>query len=304
MSFSRRLFSWWGRSSRRESGAKAPSPRPRPQWWSRLAVHQNTSVRTPLELLLPALQTAGVSGVGLWADRLVSWSAREIVRELHASGVKVSSVGVVGGFTRHNGYDFDEAVRDGLDRIELAEAVRAPVVRVVSGPVAGHLNKHARRLLLDGLRALLPSAQAAGVRLALQPMSPQEVDLTFVRSLEAAESILAEVNHPALGISLSAAHTEMTDSLLDRVEKLTPWIASVQLADRTLHSGRFDQSLPGEGQLPLAEMVALLESAGYRGWYELEVWSRDLWKLDSETLMGRCLESLGCLVPAPTRVDA
>lgn len=303
MSLSRRLFSWWGRSGR-NSGTSSESRSRRPSWWSRLAIHQNTLVRTPVELLLPALQDAGVAGVGLWVERLAGWTPQEIVRELRPTGLKVSSVGAVGGFTRHNGYPFDDAVQDGLDRIELAQIVRAPVVRVISGPTAGHLNKHARRLLIDGLRALLPAAQSAGVRLALQPMSPQDVDWTFLHTLDATESILTEINHPSLGISLGTAHVPLTASQLSRVTDLAPWIASVQLADVGARTGKYDQRLPGEGQLPLAELIAGLESVEYRGWYELEVWSRDLWKLDAETLMGKCLESLGCLVPASTPVDA
>lgn len=302
MSLSRRWFSWWGRG-RRDSRAAAELRSRRPSWWSRLAIHQNTLVRTPLELLLPALHQAGVTGIGLWGDRLAGWTPQEIVRELRPTGIKVSSVGPVGGFTRHNGYPFDDAIEDGLNRIELAQIVRAPVVRVISGPVAGHLNKHARRLLIDGLRALLPAAQTAGVRLALQPMSAQAVDWTFLHTLDATESVLSEINHPSLGIALGTAHLPLTAELVSRLTELAPWIASVQLADGDVRTETYGQRLPGEGQLPLVELIAGLESAQYRGWYELEVWSRDLWKLDTETLMGRCLESLGCLVPASTPVD-
>jgi sugar phosphate isomerase/epimerase len=250
------------------------------------------------------LQAAGIAGVGLWADRLVNWTSPQIARELRPTGLKVASVGAVGGFTRHNGYTFDDAVQDGFDRIELARVLRAPVVRVISGPTAGHLNKHARRLLLDGIRALLPAAQSAGVRLALQPISSPDLDWTFLQTLEAAESVLSEVNHPALGIAIGVGHLSRTERLLERVAHLSPWIASVQLADALPRSQAYDQRLPGDGQLPLREFISVLESAEYRGWYELEVWSRDLWKLNSETLMRLCLESLGCLVPASTPVDA
>lgn len=302
MSLSRRWFPWWGRA-RQEAVAPAELRSRRPSWWSRLAIHQNTLVRAPLELLLPALQEAGIAGVGLWADRLAGWTPQEIVRELLPTGLKVSSVGAVGGFTRHHGYPFDNAVQDGLDRIELAQIVRAPVVRVISGPIAGHIHKHARRLLIDGLQALLPAAQTAGVRLALQPMSPQAVDWTFLHTLDAAESVLTEINHPSLGISLGTAHLPLNPKLLSRLTELAPWIASVQLADGDSRTETYNQQLPSAGQLPLAELIAGLESAQYRGWYELEVWSRDLWKLDTETLMRRCLESLGCLVPASTPVD-
>lgn len=303
MSLPRRLFSWWGRP--RTASRRKPDGRPpRPQWWSRLSVHQNTFFRTPLERLLPTLQLAGITGVGLWGDKLVDWTTQELVRELLSSGLNVSSVGVIGGFTRHNGYPLDEAIRDGFDRIALAQAVRASCVRVISGPTGLHLNKHARRLLIHGLRELLPAAQAAGVRLALQPMTAKESHWTFLHSLEAADAILDEVAHPALSLALNPVHIPVTDSMLPRLERLVPWIAMVQLTDQRTGSQRYQQELPGSGELPLVHSIQALESMGYQGWYELEVWSRDLWNLDSEILMEKCQESLGCLVPAKTPVDA
>jgi len=304
MSLPRRILNWLGRPlNERKSVAHAPVVE-RPDWWSRVAIHQTTTLRCPLEEELPLLEQAGVPGIGLSHLKLQDLSTAEIVAELSGGSLQVSSVGVVGGFTNFHGYSFDEAVSEGIQLIELAKAVHAPVVRVVSGPYAGHLRKHARRLLIEGLEELLPAAQACGVKLALQPMSPVYREWTFLNSLDAAMSVITEFRSSHVGLALGTYHLSSEKNLLQRIATIAPWIATVQLSDWVPTNSDSDRCLPGEGELPLSEFVAAIESTGYRGWYELEVWSRDLWKHDPETLMTLCLQSLGSLVPASTPVDA
>jgi len=273
----------------------------RPDWWSRVAIHQTTLLKCPFEEELPLLEQAGVPGIGLSHLKLQDHSIADIVSELVGGSLQVSSLGVAGGFTNFNGFSFDDAVREGIQLIELARAVRAPVVRVVSGPYAGHLRKHARRLLIQGLEELLPAAQACGVKLALQPMLPVFREWSFLNSLDAAMSVLTEFRSSHVGLALGTYHVGREKNLLQRIETLAPWIGTVQISDWVPTTSDADWRLPGEGRLPLTEVVAAIESTGYRGWYELEVWSRDLWKLDPETLMSRCLHSLGSLVPVNAR---
>ena len=303
MSLPRRLLNLFARPTQARVASR-PAVNARPSWWSRVALHQTTTLRCPLEEDVLLYQRAGVPGIALSDRKLVDMPTSEIISELRSSPLHVSSVGVAGGFTNFNGFSFDDAVFEGRRLIQLAHAVGAPVVTVVSGPTAGHLRKHARRLLVDGLSELLPLARECGVRLALQPMSPLFREWSFIHSLDAAMGILSEFRSPNLGLAFGTYHLGREKNLLHRLESIVPWIASVQLSDWVPTSSDNDRRLPGEGVLPLTEIVAALESNGYQGWYELEVWSRDLWKLDAETLMSRCLQSLGSLVPASTPVVA
>lgn len=274
-----------------------------PEWWKRVSIHDSTLLKCRFGDTINLLKQAGISGIGLSRDKLSDDSRDHLVRNLMESPVQVSSLGVVGGFTNYNGFRYQDAIEDGLDAIELAEQIHAPVLRVISGPIAGHLRKHARRLVIDGLRELLPMARACGVRLALQPMSAIHREWSFLRSLEVATGILHEVNSPWVGLALGTAHLGTEKRLLDRLSCIAPMIATVQISDWVPTTQDADGRLPGRGRLPLSEIISVIESQGYRGWYELEVWSRDLWKLDAETLMRECLQSLSCLSPvAPALV--
>ena len=302
MSLSRRLLKWLSHPRFSRPVSHAPMVE-RPNWWSRVAIHQTTTRRLPLEEELPLYHQAGIPGIGLSQLKLADLSVSDILSELQGSSVSVSSVGVVGGFAKLHGHTYEEAIVEGMRLIHLAEAVRAPVVTVVSGPIAGHIHKHARRLLVDGLNELLPVAHQCGVRLALQPMLPIFNEWSFLHTLDSAMSVIHDFHSSHLGLAFGTYHLGREKNLLSRIESIAPWIASVQLSDWVETASDSDRRLPGEGVLPLAEIVAAIESQGYRGWYELEVWSRDLWKQDAETLMSRCLQSLGCLVPAATPVE-
>ena len=303
MSLPRRLLNLFARPIKVRTVARTVV-QARPSWWSRVAIHQTTTLRCPLEEDVLLYQRAGVAGIALSDRKLVDMPTSEIVSELQGHPLRVSSVGVAGRFTNVNGFSLDDAIFEGQRLIQLAHAVGAPVVTVVSGPTAGHLRKHARRLLVDGLSELLPLARECGVRLALQPMSPLFREWSYLHSLDAAMGVLSEFRSPHLGLAFGTYHLGREKNLLSRIESIAPWIASVQLSDWVPTASDSDRRLPGDGELPLTEIVAALEAHGYRGWYELEVWSRDLWKLDAETLMSRCLQSLGSLVPASTPVDA
>ena len=64
-----------------------------------------------------------------------------------------------GGFTGSDGHTFRESVDDAAEAIRLAAALHARSLVVYSGAPGGHTHNHARRLLVDALRQLLPLAE-------------------------------------------------------------------------------------------------------------------------------------------------
>ncbi len=85
-----------------------------------------------------------------------------------------------------------------------------------------------------------------------------------------------------------------------RIPGIAEKIAVVQLSD-TRQTPRCDNDRlpPGKGILPIAEIVAALETSGYDGYYEVDVWSRDLWKSPDRDLLQRsCGDAIGLLKAA------
>lgn len=259
---------------------------------ARLSLNQMTTVRWRLDEAVRHDRRAGIRGIGVSLQRLEEYGVRDGVELLRRSGLAVSSLGWIGGFTGAHGHSFDDALADARRAIRIAAQLRARSLIVVPGSQAGHIRSHALRLLRDALAELAGAAAEQGVRLAVQPMHPIfEREWSFLTRLDECLDMLTGLNHPCLGLAFGAYHLWQEPRLLDRLPEILPFVAAVQLSDwRDPPRCDNDRLLPGDGSIPLADFVEAFEAAGYDGLYEVEVWSRDLWKLDHATLMARCVQ--------------
>lgn len=256
----------------------------------RLALNQLTTLRNCLATDLECYQRYGVPAVGLSWQKLVRYGVRRSVRKIQQSQLPVSSLGWIGGFTGENGYSLPEAMTEARKVIRVAAQVRAGSVTVVTGPQSGHIRSHAMRILAGSLAELSDFAATYGVELALQPMHPLFCrNWTFIHSLDDAIELMDRVNHPQLKLAFGTYHLWEEAGLLRRIEEIASRVAIVSLADwGDVPRHENDRLLPGDGRLPLPEMISAFERGGFLGWYELEVWSRDLWNLEHRDLMRRC----------------
>jgi len=88
--------------------------------------------------------------------------------------------------------------------------------------------------------------------------------------------------------------------LVGRVADALPWIKTVQLSDAPATSRSDNDRLPpGEGILPVREIIEQLEAGGYQGHYDFEIWSDELWKQDYVQILQRCRDGFQRLAPAP-----
>ncbi|MCA8999940.1 MAG: sugar phosphate isomerase/epimerase [Planctomycetaceae bacterium] len=233
----------------------------------------------------------GVGAIGLNWRKLNEYGLRRSLKRIRKSPLAVSSVGWISGFTGQYGHRLKDTLLEARKMIRVAGVLRAPVIPVITGPRAGHIRSHAARLIGDSLRDLAPLASIYGVRLALQPMHPiYRKNWTFLNSVDQTLEILDRVDHPHVMMSFGMSHLIDQPGVMDRLSDLVPRIAIVGLSDRSGElSSENDGLIPGTGDLPIRDAIATLEQAGYTGWYEIEVWSPDLWKLQPHDLIQGCL---------------
>jgi sugar phosphate isomerase/epimerase len=264
----------------------------------RLSIHQTTTIRWSLRELIAECVRTGVRGIGVSLPKLVVSGTAEGARLIRESGLSVSSLGWVGGFTGTHGHSYAEAVRDAQTALDLASALEAAAIIVMPGARLRHIRSHARRLVIDALSELAVDLPATS-RLALQPMHPLFAnEWSFLSNLDETLDVLDRINHPRVGLAFGTYHLWQEPRLIERIPEFISRIAAVQLSDwREPPRCDNDRLLPGDGLIPLAEIISALESAGYRGLYEIEVWSRDLWKRDHHSLIRECLQRFERLAP-------
>ena len=270
----------------------------------RISMNEMSTYRWSLLDDVSGYRAAGVPGIGVWRRKLSDFGEERGVELLRDSELSVSSFWSAGGFTGSDGQTFREAVDDALDALRLAAQSRAGCLVVVSGARAGHTFNHARRLLRDALRELGDAAAQHGLAVALQPMHRRPVELwSMLNSLDAALEALDFCDHPHVGLVFDAYHLWDEHDLYRRIPEVVPWIKLATLSDadsaaprRGFH-GDEDRCIPGQGVLPLADIVAALELGGYRGAYDVQLTGERCWRSDYASLLADCQRALVNLAP-------
>ena len=113
-----------------------------------------------------------------------------------------------------------------------------------------------------------------GVRIGLEPLNPVFMNTdTFICSLAHAGRLMEAVDHPNFGLFLDVWHYwEEADSAA-LVRKYGAKIFGVHVSDWRTPRASGDRLLPGDGEIPLVEMLRTIRETGYRGIYTLEVFS-------------------------------
>jgi sugar phosphate isomerase/epimerase len=233
-------------------------------------------------------QQAGINRMAIWRPKLADFGEERCIELIRDAGMEVSSLGWAGGFTGGNGHTFVEAVDDARSAILTAAELGAESLTIISGGQHHHIRSHARRLLREALEQILDVAEEHNVTLALQPMHPiYQEEWTFLISLDETQEILEAIDHPRVQMAFGTYHLWQEPRLIECLPAIVPMIASVQVSDWRPPRCDNDRHLPGDGMIPLAEILSTLHECGYRGSYEIEIWSAELWKSDYAQLLER-----------------
>ena len=153
--------------------------------------------------------------------------------------------------------------------IRLARDLRAPGISLEpGGPLpAGMGRTQALDLFRDGLRRMLPTAEACGVDLLVEP----EPHLLIERP-EEFEELVAGLAHPRLALNFDIGHFFCVGvDPADAARRLAPHIRHVHLEDIAA-SREHRHLVPGRGAIDLESTLGALADTGYNGWVTVELY--------------------------------
>jgi sugar phosphate isomerase/epimerase len=247
----------------------------------RISVSQITTYHWSFKESLNGLLSAGIPAIGLWNRKILDMEPAEAAELVIDSGIKVSSISLAGGFTGCNEYAFEDAIADAIQLICFGGQVNAAAIQVASGPRAGHTLNHARDLTMEALKRLGDVASLTGTRLALKTMRPAQArHWTFLNSLHATLDLIDACGHPAVGLALEPALLLNEENPEQLLAEIMPLIASVQISD-------WDASDSLPDQFPQMELVEMIHESGYKGFFDLEAWSEEVWHSEYDPLLTR-----------------
>ena len=133
-------------------------------------------------------------------------------------------------------------------------------------------------LFVDQLGGLAELASEFGVKVAYEALAWGR----FVSTYDVAWDLVKQVDHPNLGVCLDSFHILSRGSSLETIDEIPgEKIFFLQLADAPLMSldvlswSRHHRLFPGEGAWDIADFVARVLRAGYRGPLSLEIFNDD-----------------------------
>ena len=264
----------------------------------RVAVSAVSSWRWTFDEDLAFWDRAGIEDVVLSLRKLDEAGRAAATRRVVAAGLAVAAVGEVGW------WDLDDpatwpAQRDRLDAAaDAAAATGAATVVLTSGPAGSHRWADALARLCDAVAPVRDRAAAAGVQLALENTSPLRLDLSFVTTLRDCVDAAGEADvGVCVEVNSCFAERDVDDTLRRGVA--LGRVRHVQLSDFVVGSTSTpDRAVPGDGDIPLARILDVLATAGYRGPFELELVGPRIEAEGYEPAIRRALARLAPLLDA------
>lgn len=258
----------------------------------RLCLHTITTRPWPIETAVEKYAAAGVSGITVWSDALDGRDPADVGRLIRDAGLAAVSLCRGGFFPSLEKERREEAIVSNIRMIETATALGSPLIVLVCGADPRIGLEESRRQIVDGLARILPRAKEAGVKLAVEPLHPLYADTrSAVNTMDSANAICEELNHPSLGVAVDIYHVWWDPHLKEEIVRAGK--AERILAFHTcdwkypLTDPLNDRGLMGEGCAPIREIRGWCEESGFKGLHEVEIFSNRYWAMDQDEYLAR-----------------
>src|SRR5262249_10063327 len=180
-------------------------------------VRQQWNLREAVE----ACARHGIAAIDPWRDQVAAIGLDESVRVIKDTGIKVSGYCRGGMFPADDPNGRQAAIDDNKRAIDEASALGAEcLVLVVGGLPAGSRNiGAARKMVADGLAAILPHARANNMPPAIEPLHPMyAADRACVNTLAQALDLCDALGDGA-GVAIDAYHVWWDPDLAKQIAR-------------------------------------------------------------------------------------
>ncbi len=255
----------------------------------RLSISEITTRNWSLAEDVQNYVAAGIEGIGVWRDKLDLFGPEEGLALLADSPLKVANLVDAGYFLNKTRSQTRRAIEDVVEAIELAKRLRTDTLLIVTGGQGSFFRTvdQARRLIITALKELAPVAEAARVRLGIEPVHPRYPCYTFLHTIPDTLEVIEAVGSANVGLFFDTDHLDDSPSLLRDIERAGGRIVGVHINDRPPGPGT-DCCIPGQGVLPLREILGAIEAAGYKGFYDVKILSEKVWATDYRQVLAEC----------------
>lgn len=233
---------------------------------------------------------AGLDGIGVWRDKLDAYGIEAGIDSITQSPLGVANLVDAGYFLHKTQSQTDQAIKDVLEAIDLAKLLGTDCLLIVTGDIGSFFRtrEQAEQLVITALKEIMPTAEVAGIRLAIEPIANRYPGYTFLSNISDTLKIVDAVGSSHLGLLFDTDHLYESPNLFADIKTAGDRIFCVHLNDMPAQPRpSIDRKLLGEGVIPLKEIVAAIDSTNYKGFYDVEIMSDDVWTMDYTNVIER-----------------
>lgn len=258
--------------------------------FSRLCVHTITTKPWSVEEAMDRYAAAGIGGITVWRQWLEGRDIEKTGERLRERNLEIVSLCRGGFFPAPQAEGRAGAIEDNRLAIREAAALGAPMIVLVCGAVPRQALEESRKQIADGIAAVLPLAEAHGIKLAIEPLHPMYADdRSAINTMASANAVCDILDHPLVGIAADVYHI-WWDPDLEAQIRLTGEknrLFAFHVCDWMTPTTDLlnDRGLMGEGCIDLKGIRAMVEATGFDGFHEVEVFSERWWARDQQEFL-------------------
>ncbi len=261
---------------------------------SRLCIHTITTKPWKIEEAAENFAAAGVGGITVWRDALTGRDIGKTGRHLRDLGLSVVSLCRGGFFPDIEKTRRESALADNKKAIDEAAALATDLLVLVCGAEPRQSLAESRKQIQDAIESLVPYAESAGVRLAIEPLHPMYADTrSAVNTLAQANDMADAINSRWVGVAVDVYHLWWDPALENEIARCgkNGHLFAFHICDWNVPTTDMlnDRGLMGEGCIPVKTIRGWIEDAGFTGFNEVEIFSNKFWKEDQSDFLKRII---------------
>jgi sugar phosphate isomerase/epimerase len=298
---------------------------------SRLCLHTITTRPWNIEQAAKHYASAGIKGITVWRDALEGRNVAHTGQILRDNNLTIVSLCRGGFFASKDPSRRQAAIIDNRRAIEEASSLGTDKIVLVCGADPAQSLEESRKQIQDGISAIIPDAEAANIHLVIEPLHPMYADArSAINTLRQANDLAEALNppvedmfppaealsssgeplsskgktlsspgkvmsSPTVGVVVDVYHLWWDPDLEREIERCGKKgnLLAFHISDwKTPTSDLlYDRGIMGEGCIPLKKIRTWVENAGFRGFIEVEIFSKIYWKGDQSDYLRKIVKA-------------
>jgi sugar phosphate isomerase/epimerase len=260
---------------------------------ARLSLNQITTEKWTVAQAVEGCVRHGIPSLALWRHKIDEAGLSSCVRAVKDAGLHISSVCRGGMFPAPSAEERRLRIADNFRAIDEAADLHADSLVMVVGPPNGCTLADARKMVEDGIAAIVPYARERNVRIGLEPLHPMfAADRSVLVTIRQALDLAAKFDASEVGIILDVFHFWWDPVLYESIAQCGSRIYGFHVSDwlSPLPDTLMGRGLMGDGVIEIRRIRDAVDAAGYSGPIEVEIFNQKLWDTPCDDVVKQVIE--------------